>query len=82
MLLLKSKLLVIAKEQRAAEVADDIVEAAWGNQIRNYVFHPYQMVKILGLCETNDLDSVLDGGLEPFIHELLRMNISSKASIE
>ena len=35
---LKSKLLVIAKEQRAAEVADikgDIVEAAWGNQIRN-----------------------------------------------
>jgi len=38
---------VIAKEQRAAEVADikgDIVEAAWGNQIRNYVFHPYQMV--------------------------------------
>ena len=36
MLLLKSKLLVIAKEQRAAEVADikgDIVEAAWGNQI-------------------------------------------------
>ena len=50
MLLLKSKLLVIAKEQRAAEVADikgDIVEAAWGNQIRNYVFHPYQMVKDL-----------------------------------
>ena len=71
MLLLKSKLLVIAKEQRAAEVADikgDIVEAAWGNQIRNYVFHPYQMVKDLRtMQETNELDSVLDGGLEPFI---------------
>ncbi|WP_288260591.1 peptide chain release factor 2 [uncultured Prochlorococcus sp.] len=82
MLLLKSKLLVIAKEQRAAQVADikgDIVEAAWGNQIRNYVFHPYQMVKDLRtMQETNELDSVLDGGLEPFIHELLRMNISSK----
>ena len=86
MLLLKSKLLVIAKEQRAAEVADikgDIVEAAWGNQIRNYVFHPYQMVKDLRtMQETNDLESVLDGGLQPFIHELLRMNISSNESIE
>ena len=86
MLLLKSKLLVIAKEQRAAEVADikgDIVEAAWGNQIRNYVFHPYQMVKDLRtMQETNELDSVLDGGLDPFIHELLRMNISSNESIE
>jgi len=86
MLLLKYKLLVIAKEQRAAEVADikgEIVEAAWGNQIRNYVFHPYQMVKDLRtMKETNELDSVLDGGLDPFIHELLRMNISSNESIE
>ena len=32
--------------------------------------------------ETNDLDSVLDGELEPFIHELLRMNISSNESIK
>ena len=50
MALLMAKLLVIAQEQRAAEIADirgDIVEAAWGNQIRNYVFHPYQMVKDL-----------------------------------
>ena len=46
--LLKSRLLVIAKEQRASEIAEirgDMVEAAWGQQIRNYVFHPYQMVK-------------------------------------
>ena len=86
MILLKSKLLVIAKEQRAAEVADikgDIVEAAWGNQIRNYVFHPYQMVKDLRtMQETNDLESVLDGGLDPFIHRLLRMNISTNKNIE
>ena len=86
MLLLKAKLLVIAKEQRAAEISDikgDIVEAAWGNQIRNYVFHPYQMVKDLRtMQETNDLDAVLNGGLDQFIHELLRMNISSKKVIE
>ena len=82
MLLLKSKLLVIAKEQRASQIADikgDIVEAAWGNQIRNYVFHPYQMVKDLRtMQETNDVSGVLDGDLDPFIKELLRINISSK----
>ena len=41
------------------------------------------MVKDLRtMQETNDLYSVLDGGLEPFIHQLLRMNISSNESIE
>ena len=79
--LLKAKLLVIAKEQRAAKIADikgDIVEAAWGTQIRNYVFHPYQMVKDLRTKhETNDLDAVLNGELDPFIKKLLRINISS-----
>ena len=81
-LLLKAKLLVIAKEQRASEIADikgDIVEAAWGNQIRNYVFHPYQMVKDLRtMKETNDLDGVLNGNLDQFIHELLRHKINSQ----
>ena len=85
MILLQSKLLVIAKEQRAAEIADikgDVVEAAWGNQIRNYIFHPYQMVKDLRtMKETNDLDGVLNGRLDPFIHELLRLNINTKKKI-
>ena len=76
MLLLKAKLLVIAKEQRASEISDikgDVVEAAWGNQIRNYVFHPYQMVKDLRtMQETNNLDEVLDGKIDQFIYELLR----------
>ena len=79
MTLLKSKLMVIAVEQRAAEIADirgDIVEAAWGNQIRNYVFHPYQMVKDLRTDkETTDVDSVMNGEIEIFIQSLLRQNI-------
>ena len=76
MALLMAKLLVSAQEQRAAEIADirgDIVEAAWGNQIRNYVFQPYQMVKDLRTNEeTNDVQAVMDGALDPFIDASLR----------
>jgi peptide chain release factor 2 len=79
MALLKAKLLVIAQEQRAAEIADirgDMVEAAWGNQIRNYVFHPYQMVKDLRTQhETTDVQGVMDGDLDPFIQSLLHAGV-------
>ena len=79
MALLMAKLLVIAQEQRASEIADirgDIVEAAWGNQIRNYVFHPYQMVKDLRSGqETTDVQAVMDGDLDPFIQSLLHQGV-------
>ncbi len=74
--LLKAKLLVIVEEQRAKEIAEirgDMVEAAWGNQIRNYVFHPYQMVKDLRTSvETTAVSQVLDGDLNLFIEAYLR----------
>jgi peptide chain release factor 2 len=83
MALLKAKLLVIAQEQRAAQIADirgDMVEAAWGNQIRNYVFHPYQMVKDLRTAEeTTDVQGVMNGDLDPFIQALLRHGVDSGA---
>jgi len=73
---LKAKLLVIAQEQRAKEIAEirgDIVEAAWGNQIRNYVFHPYQMVKdVRTSVETTAITDVMNGELDPFIQAYLR----------
>ncbi|TAD76423.1 MAG: peptide chain release factor 2 [Oscillatoriales cyanobacterium] len=76
MVLLKAKLLVIAQEQRAKEIADirgDMVEAAWGNQIRNYVFHPYQLVKDLRTeLETTDVQGVMNGDLNPFVESYLR----------
>ncbi len=79
MALLKAKLMIIAQEQRAAEIADirgDIVEAAWGNQIRNYVLHPYQMVKDLRTAEeTTDVQGVMNGDLDPFIQSLLRQSV-------
>ena len=76
MALLKAKLLIIAEEQRAKEIAEirgDMVEAAWGNQIRNYVFHPYQMVKDLRTNkETTNVSSVMDGDLDIFVEAYLR----------
>ncbi len=77
--ILKAKLLIIAVEQRAqaiAEIRGDIVDAAWGNQIRNYVFHPYQMVKDLRTnIETSDVGAVMDGYLAPFVESYLRHNV-------
>jgi peptide chain release factor 2 len=74
--ILKAKLLIIAQEQKAKEIADirgDMVEASWGNQIRNYVFHPYQMVKDLRTGEeTTAIADVMNGTLDPFIQAYLR----------
>lgn len=81
MALLKAKLLVIAQEQRAAEIADirgDMVAAAWGNQIRNYVLHPYQMVKDLRTnTETTDVQAVMNGELDAFIQASLHANLET-----
>ncbi|KKZ11108.1 MAG: peptide chain release factor 2 [Candidatus Synechococcus spongiarum 142] len=85
MALLKAKLLVIAQEQRAAEIADirgDMVAAAWGNQIRNYVFHPYQMVKDLRTnAETTDVQAVMNGELDAFIQASLHTNLETTADL-
>ncbi len=74
--ILKAKLLIVLEEQRAqavAEIRGDMVEAAWGNQIRNYVFHPYQLVKDLRTnLETTDIGGVMDGELGEFIEAYLR----------
>jgi peptide chain release factor 2 len=74
--ILKGKLLIVLEEQRAKEIAEirgDIVDAAWGNQIRNYVFHPYQLVKDLRTnIETTAVNDVLDGELNNFVEAYLR----------
>lgn len=74
--ILKSKLLVIAQEQRAKEIAEikgEAVDPAWGNQIRNYVFHPYRMVKDVRTgVETAAIDDVMNGEIDSFIETYLR----------
>jgi peptide chain release factor 2 len=74
--ILKAKLMVLAQELKAQEISEirgDMVTAAWGNQIRNYVFNPYQMVKDLRTgTETTAIQDVMDGALDPFIEAYLR----------
>lgn len=69
--LLKAKLARIEEERLDAELASikgQHVTASWGNQIRNYVLHPYHLVKDTRTgIETSDTTAVLDGDLEQFI---------------
>ena len=64
---LKAQLLAITQEQRVKEVNEirgDMVEASWGAQIRNYVLHPYKMVKDQRTgWETTNAQAFLDGDL-------------------
>jgi peptide chain release factor 2 len=75
---LKSRMLERALEEKEAEIRKlrgEHVEAGWGNQIRSYVLHPYQMVKDLRTnYETGNTAAVLDGDLDAFMQaELERL---------
>ncbi len=81
---LKSRLLERALAEREAElraIKGEHVEAGWGNQIRSYVLHPYQMVKDLRTGhETSNTTAVLDGDLDAFmLAELERLAMDGEA---
>lgn len=73
---LKAKLIIEADAQRAKSFADikgDVVKAEWGQQIRNYVMHPYRLVKdVRTQVETSDVEGVLGGKLDGFMTAYLR----------
>ena len=78
LLLLKSQLYKLELEKRQAErlkMESDKKKIEWGSQIRNYVLHPYKMIKDLRTnIETTNVQKVLDGDLDTFIKEYLMMS--------
>jgi len=79
---LRARLLQLEEEKRRAEIAElkgEHVEAGWGNQIRSYVLHPYQMVKDHRTeVETGNVQAILDGRLDEFMEAYLRATMGSE----
>lgn len=74
MTILRSRLIQLQMEQHAERISElkgPNEQAAWGNQIRNYVLHPYKLVKDLrSQVETSDAEAVLDGNIDMFVDAL------------
>ena len=83
---LKSRLYQMEMDRRNAainEAHENKGDAGWGNQIRSYVLHPYQMVKDLRTSyETSDTKGVLDGSLDEFMAATLALDLSGKSRAE
>ena len=75
--LLKAKLALLEEEKQRAELAavkGQHVNASWGSQIRNYVLHPYHLVKDTRTnVETTDTTAVLDGDITQFIQAEIKL---------
>ncbi|MDR7328751.1 peptide chain release factor 2 [Corynebacterium guangdongense] len=83
MAVLQSKLLEKKHQEERAEM--DALgaggNASWGNQMRNYVLHPYQMVKDLRTgYEVNDPSKVLDGDIDAFLEAGIRWRMSQEGA--
>lgn len=82
MRVLRARLLELKQqeqEQKLAELRGEYQKAEWGNQIRSYVLHPYQMVKDHRTdFETGNTQAVLNGDLDAFIEAYLRQRVGEK----
>ena len=76
MQMLKAKLYLIKEQENREKLSDirgEVSDNGWGNQIRSYVLQPYTMVKDhRTYVESGNVQSVLDGNLDPFINAYLR----------
>lgn len=84
MKMLKARMWAVKEDEKRAELERFYSEkgaVAWGNQIRSYVFQPYQMVKDLRTgVQTGNVQGVMDGGLDPFVNGWLRAGCPTKRS--
>lgn len=80
MQILKARLMELERKKQEAELAQlkgENVDAGWGNQIRSYVLHPYQMVKDHRTnAEAGNTSAVLDGRLGEFMEAYLHAKIN------
>lgn len=76
MKMLKAKLYLLKQQENLEKISDlrgEVKEIGWGNQIRSYVMQPYTMVKDHRTnTEVGNVQSVLDGNLEPFMNAYLK----------
>ncbi len=83
--ILRARLFDLERQKQEAEVAalkGEHVGAEWGNQIRSYVLHPYQMVKDHRTeHETGNTTAVLDGRLDDFMEAYLRARIGQGSNV-
>ncbi|MEI6561338.1 MAG: peptide chain release factor 2 [Verrucomicrobiota bacterium] len=86
MKMLKAKLYQLELDKKSAEIERQYGEKgdiAWGSQIRSYVFQPYQMIKDHRTgVETSNIQGVMDGGIDAFIHGKLRGLVNKKGAAE
>ena len=76
MKMLKGRLIELKEREQKDKIEDlkgDYSQIAWGSQIRSYVFHPYNLVKDHRTnAEVGNIQAVMDGNLDLFIHEYLK----------
>lgn len=86
MQLLRSQLYEIEREKQEAkreEIEASKRKIEWGSQIRNYVLHPYQMIKDLRTgMERSNVQEVLDGKLQPFLKAYLMQQSEQQGAVE
>ena len=69
----------LEKKEKIEDIQGKYSQITWGSQIRSYVFQPYKMVKDHRTnAEMGNVDSVMDGNIDLFINEYLKMNKNKK----
>ena len=84
MKMLKARLYEVEMDKKRSEMErhyDAKGDIGWGHQIRSYVFMPYQLVKDMRTGhETSQIEAVMDGDLDPFMHSYLTWAANNKKS--
>ena len=86
MQMLKAKLFLLKQQEnqeKLSGIRGEVKDNAWGSQIRSYVMQPYKLVKDHRTnTEISNVDSVMDGNIDPFINAFLKWRSIGKNKAE